>query len=112
MVEAVRLQHPQRAAGIRWNIEIKSRPEWDGLRHPPIGRICPAGHCRIARLGIDQTVNVQSFDRRALKAMHRQAPDIQLAYLIENALSFDYNMDQLGLNRRFIVRIINWFPKN
>lgn len=96
VVEAVRLQHPQRAAGIRWNIEIKSRPEWDGLRHPPIEEFARLVIAELRALGIDQTANVQSFDRRALQAMHRQAPDIQLAYLIENALSFDYNMDQLG----------------
>jgi glycerophosphoryl diester phosphodiesterase len=47
-------------------------------------------------LGIDQYATVQSFDKRALRAMHQQAPDITLALLIENILGFDSNIRELG----------------
>lgn len=96
VVEAVREHNPQRAAGIQWNIEIKSQPEWDGLRHPPVEEFASLVISELRARGIDKMCTVQSFDRRALQAMHRQAPDIRLAYLIENIRSFDYNIEQLG----------------
>ena len=92
VVEAARAKR----ANIRWNIEIKSQPEWDGLRHPPVeefGRLVVA---ELKALGIEKTACVQSFDVRALQAMHRQAPEITLAFLIENIRRFDFNMEKLG----------------
>lgn len=96
VVEAVRAQNPSRAGTIRWNIEIKSQPAWDGLRHPPVEAFAQLVIAELRALGIDQFSTVQSFDRRTLQAMHRLAPEIQLAYLIENIRSFDYNIAQLG----------------
>ncbi len=96
LVEAVRAKRPDRAASIRWNIEIKSEPEWDGLRHPPVEEFARLVIAELRSLGIDKNANVQSFDVRALQAMHRQAPDIPLAYLIENIRGFEANMQTLG----------------
>lgn len=92
VVEAVRARRPD----IRWNIEIKSQPEWDGLRHPPVEDFARLVVAELKALGIEKNATVQSFDVRALQAMHRQAPDIQLAFLIENVRGFGYNMDKLG----------------
>ena len=92
VVEAVRVSHP----GIRWNIEIKTQPGWDGLRHPPVEEFARLVIAELKALGIEKNAVVQSFDVRALQAMHRQAPEIQLAFLIENVWSFDSNMDKLG----------------
>lgn len=92
VVEAVRAKRPD----IRWNIEIKSQPEWDGLRHPPIEEFVRLVIAELKALGIEKNATVQSFDVRALQIMHRQAPEIQLAYLIENVWSFDSNMEKIG----------------
>lgn len=91
VVEAVR---PLRA-NIRWNIEVKSQPEWDGLRHPPVEEFVRLVVAEIRALGLDKSATVQSFDVRALNALHRQAPDLQLAFLIENIQSLESNMDRL-----------------
>ncbi len=80
---------------IRWNIEIKSQPEWEGIRHPHIGEFVQLVVADIRKLGIEKLVTVQSFDVRALRALHLQAPEIQLAFLIENADSFESNMARL-----------------
>jgi len=96
VVEAVRKQEPEKAKTIKWNIEIKSQPNWDGLMHPPVEEFARLTIAELRALGLEKNANVQSFDIRALQAMHRQAPDIRLAYLIENMLSFDVNMDSLG----------------
>ncbi|MFN0213100.1 MAG: glycerophosphodiester phosphodiesterase family protein [Saprospiraceae bacterium] len=91
VVEAARAVCPN----IRWNIEIKSRPEWDGVRHPPVEEFVQLVVHEIRMLGLDKIATVQSFDVRALMALHRQAPDLQLAFLIENANSFESNMARL-----------------
>ncbi len=96
VVETIRAQNPKRAAGIHWNIEIKSQPEWDGLRHPPVEEFAQLVIAELRALGIDQFAVIQSFDPRALQAMHRQAPEIPLALLIENIRGYDYNIDNLG----------------
>jgi hypothetical protein len=54
------------------------------------GGICgTAGRAEAVKIIGD--VTVQSFDIRALEAMHRQAPEIPLAYLIENMDSVEKN---------------------
>jgi glycerophosphoryl diester phosphodiesterase len=49
----------------------------------------------IRTLGIEKQVTVQSFDVRALKELHRQAPDLTLAFLIENVNSLESNLARL-----------------
>ncbi|HAD11448.1 MAG TPA: glycerophosphodiester phosphodiesterase, partial [Saprospirales bacterium] len=80
---------------IRWNIEIKSNPDWDGVRHPRIDSFVQLVVSEIRSLGIEKQVTVQSFDVRALKELHRQAPDLTLAFLIENVNSLESNLARL-----------------
>lgn len=98
VVEAVRAQRSEKASAIRWNIEIKSQSEWDGLRHPPVEEFARLVIAEIKALGIEKNANVQSFDVRALQAMHRQAPEIQLALLVENIWGFESNLNKLGFD--------------
>ena len=94
VVAAVRAKVPGRA--IRWNIEIKSQPGWDGLRHPPVEAFAGLVIAELKALGLEKDVTVQSFDVRALQAMHRQAPTIRLAFLIENVWGMESNLKKLG----------------
>lgn len=96
VVEAVRAQRPDKAASIRWNIEIKSEPEWDGKRHPAVADFAQLVVAELRRLDIAARCTVQSFDKRALQAMHNIAPDITLALLIENTRGFEANLAELG----------------
>lgn len=96
VVEAVRARYPEKAAAIRWNIEIKSQPEWDGLRHPPVEDFVRLVVAEVRSLGIEKKCVIQSFDVRALQALHRQAPELTLAFLIENISGFDTNIRKLG----------------
>ncbi len=91
VVTAVRAIRPD----IRWNIEIKSQPAWDGLRHPPVEAFVQMVLSEIKALGIENLVTVQSFDIRALNALHRQAPHLQVAFLIENINSLESNLARL-----------------
>ncbi len=94
VVAAVRAKAAGRT--MRWNIEIKSQPEWDGLRHPPVEEFVRLVVAELKTLSLEKDAIVQSFDVRALQAMHRQAPNIQLAFLIENVWGLKTNLKKLG----------------
>lgn len=91
VVAAARAVRPD----IRWNIEIKSQPAWDGLRHPPVAEFVALVIGEIRALGLDKTATVQSFDVRALRELHRQAPDLTLAFLVENTQGLEANLAKL-----------------
>lgn len=94
VVEAVRLQYPQRP--VRWNLEIKSRPEWDGVRTPAMEEFARLVTDELKNLGIEQLCTVQSFDVRALQAVHRLNPALRLALLVENIQGLEANLAKLG----------------
>ncbi len=96
VVIAVREKFPQKAATIRWNIEIKSQASWDGVLTPPVAEFAQLVHAEIVALGISKQCTVQSFDIRALQSMQAIAPEITLAYLIENINSVENNIAKLG----------------
>jgi glycerophosphoryl diester phosphodiesterase len=92
VVEAAQAKNP----AIHWNIEIKSQPDWDGLYHPPVADFVRLVVAELRQLHLEKQVVVQSFDVRALEQMHQQAPDIALAYLVENMASFPDNIAKLS----------------
>ena len=94
VVAAVRAKAVGRT--LRWNIEIKSQPEWDGLRHPPVEEFVRLTIAGLKSLGLENTATVQSFDVRALQALHRQAPNISLVLLVENIWGMETNLKKLG----------------
>lgn len=94
VVAAVRAAQPART--LRWNIEIKSQPAWDGLRHPPVEEFARLVVAEIRDLGLENLATVQSFDVRALQAVKKQHPALRLALLVENTRGFDANVRRLG----------------
>ncbi|MBK8965484.1 MAG: glycerophosphodiester phosphodiesterase [Lewinellaceae bacterium] len=94
VVEAVQQARPEK--NIHWNIEIKSRPEWDGVRTPPIEEFVEILDNELKALNLEEQVIVQSFDVRPLQILHQRNPKLRLALLIENLQGFDANLDRLG----------------
>lgn len=94
VVFAVRRAHQERP--IRWNIEIKSEPAWDGVRHPPVADFARLVVDEIKYLRIDTLCTIQSFDIRALKEVKKLAPYLPLALLVENEQGLQWNLDALG----------------
>jgi glycerophosphoryl diester phosphodiesterase len=80
----------------RYNIEIKSRPEWDGTHTPPPARFAKLVLAAVNQLGIHDRTCIQSFDKRALQAVHAQDSTIVTALLIENAEGVEANLAELG----------------
>lgn len=86
---------------VRYNIEIKSRPDWDGDFHPAPDVFARRVVDVVREEGITARTTIQSFDVRALKAVRRlcaaPSPDISLqrALLVEEGTA-DGLPDQLG----------------
>ncbi len=81
---------------VRYNIEIKSEPVSDDEFHPAPPAFSKMVYDFILTNMDKSLVNVQSFDFRILQYYHENYPDIQLAMLIENTLSIDENLADLG----------------
>ncbi len=79
-----------------YNMEIKSRPSWDSLYTPVPAKFAQLVLATIADLGIEERTVIQSFDVRALQAVHEQNPAIKTALLIDNTDSFAENLEKLG----------------
>ena len=94
VVEGIRLKYPDRQ--VHWNMEIKSSPEYDGILTPPVEAFVALVVKELRSLGLGSSVTVQSFDVRALQEMKRQAPEYQLALLVENLNGVKENLKKLG----------------
>ena len=80
------------------NIEIKSRPEWDGKLTPPPGQFVSRVLQVIQGVDNNQRLNVciQSFDERSLEEVRRQSPGMPVSLLVTNELSVRENLDRLS----------------
>lgn len=67
-----------------YNIEIKSRPEWDEIYHPSVEVYCDLVLETAAKASLGERLIIQSFDVRALQYIHKNYPQIRLAYLTED----------------------------
>jgi glycerophosphoryl diester phosphodiesterase len=87
-----------RGKSISYNIEIKSRPESDGKKHPPVESFVDLVMNVIQQKHITKRVTVQSFDPRALQVMHRKYPGISTSLLMEGSdkRSLDEQLQELG----------------
>lgn len=80
----------------RFNIEIKSEPEWDGIYTPAPDEFARLVLAEIDAAGIRNRTCIQSFDKRALQAVQRLAPKLTLALLIEDADGVGAQLEALG----------------
>lgn len=88
----------QKGRTVHYNIEIKSKPQNDGKRHPPVEEFVDLAMAVINSKGTGGRTTIQSFDPRALQIMHRKYPAISTSLLIEGTdkRSLDEQLQQLG----------------
>lgn len=77
---------------IHWNIEIKSRPEWDEVFHPNPNVYASIAYEELKHTGILDFAVIQSFDARILTALHQIDPALKLVFLTEEK---SFRTDQL-----------------
>ncbi|MBK9014850.1 MAG: glycerophosphodiester phosphodiesterase [Saprospiraceae bacterium] len=80
----------------RFNIEIKSHPDGDGIFTPKVDDFAKLVVAELERLKISDRSCVQSFDVRPLEAVKKIAPNLTLALLVENKDGFEKNLQLLG----------------
>ncbi|WP_375446184.1 glycerophosphodiester phosphodiesterase family protein [uncultured Fibrella sp.] len=80
----------------KYNVEIKSSPETDGVYHPAPPEFVDLvmAICQPRKLG--KRLNIQSFDARPLQVLHQKYPAVILAYLTANTKSVAENLTTLG----------------
>ena len=78
-----------------FNVEIKSQPEWDGVKTPPVFAFAKRAVDEITRLGIKEKTYIQSFDPRALEAVKKIDKSVKLVFLVENVLGLKQNLKKL-----------------
>ncbi|MBL0316050.1 MAG: hypothetical protein IPP69_09795 [Flavobacteriales bacterium] len=94
VVDAVQpLLTDQQRLAIHWNIEIKSRPEWDEIYHPNPTVYASIAYEELKHAGILDFAVIQSFDSRILIALHQIDPALNLVFLTEEK---SFRMDQLN----------------
>ncbi|MFC3879266.1 glycerophosphodiester phosphodiesterase family protein [Algoriphagus namhaensis] len=80
----------------RYNIEIKSSPEGDGVYHPGVAEFSDKVVDFVNKNLDWERVNIQSFDFRVLKYIHENHPEVPLAMLVENASKYERDLEELG----------------
>ena len=81
---------------IHYNIELKSELALEGVYHPEVAVFCQVAYQAIKDQVDWRRITIQSFDFRILRYFNKHYPEVQLALLIENELSWELNIDSLG----------------
>ncbi len=68
---------------IRYNIEIKSLPEYDGIYSPPVEEFVQLVIEVIYSKQITERTTLQSFDLRALEIINLKLPKVSIALLVD-----------------------------
>lgn len=81
---------------VRFNIEIKSRPEWDNVFTPAPPVFAKMVYDEILKHKLEKQVIVQSFDVRPLQELRRLPVKLPLALLVMNKDGVEKNIAGLG----------------
>ena len=83
-------------AALRYNIELKTKKETDSIFHPSPQVFSDLVYGLLKEKEMLDRITVQSFDFRTLQYFNRKYPEVELGLLIENELTWKFNIDSLG----------------
>lgn len=83
-------------APVKYNIETKSRPEFDNIFHPDPARFVELVLTVVNEYDLAARTTIQSFDPRTLKEVKKQAANMSTALLVDNISSPLQNLIELG----------------
>ncbi len=81
---------------IRYNIEIKSNPQGDGVFHPAPEEFAALVLADVKKHNLEKQIIIQSFDVRPLQVLRKTAPDLPLSFLVSNKDGVEKNIALLG----------------
>ena len=84
------------ARPVRYHIDIKSRPEYDLVFHAVVGEYAHTLYRVLHAQGVLGRTSIQSFDPRALEAVHTIDPEIATVLLVDNRKGLQTNLDRLS----------------
>ncbi|MFZ4785661.1 MAG: glycerophosphodiester phosphodiesterase family protein [Flavobacteriales bacterium] len=87
---------------VRYNIEIKSTLEGDTVFHPEVNEFVRLVLEVIEKANLKNRTIIQSFDIRALKAVHAGSTDWVLALLVDENEDFQEKMNALGFKPQIL----------
>ncbi|MEJ7767051.1 MAG: glycerophosphodiester phosphodiesterase family protein [Chitinophagaceae bacterium] len=96
LIDAAEAYAKEKGHEIMYNIEIKSKEGFDGLRHPDPGTFSELLVSVLKQKQVVSRTTVQSFDIRPLRYLHAKHPSIVLSYLVEKAGTLQSQLDKLG----------------
>jgi len=94
--EVIELSEEQSNKSINYNIEIKSRPEYDAIYTPKVSKFVELVLDVLISKKVVKRTTLQSFDLRALEEIHKQNPNIQTALLIDENESINQKLSSLS----------------
>lgn len=86
---------------VKFNLELKSRPEWDKFLHPEINEYVQLLYSTLLNLDLLDRIIFQSFDRRALEIMYDLEPSIPLCFLTEESESAERQIKELAFQIQY-----------
>ena len=90
--------HSRGIRNVYYNIETKSRPEWDNTYHPSPEVFARLLFKQLSKLNVLHRAFIQSFDVRTLQVFKKLNPQSKLVLLVSNKQSFDDNLKKLGFD--------------
>lgn len=88
--------HASGSEPVRFNIEIKSLPGYEGLFHPDVVVFANALYSLVNEFGLVAQTTIQSFDLRALEAVHQIDPTISTSLIVDNHDGLQRNLGRLS----------------
>lgn len=96
LTEIIDLAEKQSRHKIFYNIEVKSKPEYDGVYTPKVTDYVNLVIEVIQDKGISDRVILQSFDLRALEIIKRKKIGVRLALLIDENEHLEFKLNALS----------------
>lgn len=87
---------------IKYNIELKAKPEYDNIYTPTPDVFVTLVLDEIKRYGVEERVNLQSFDLRILEAIRAQNQYIAIALLVDENESIEGKLNKLSYTPEII----------
>ncbi len=81
---------------VLFNIEIKSLPEGERVFHPEVEVFASALYQVVKTHHVVEQTTIQSFDTRALEAMHELDPRISISLIVDNHEGLQKNLTRLS----------------
>ncbi len=83
---------------MKFNIEIKSSPQGDGVLHPKPSVYAEAVYDIIKLYEVEERTTLQTFDIRILQYLERTECELPLGLLVDNKLGVEKNLELLGFD--------------